>query len=66
MEKIKEQETINGQATSSSDYPWMDRKKAQTSGTFLPCHYFDYFAGTSTGGYEPHPVSTVSHSNLHE
>lgn len=23
------------------------------SSQFLPCHYFDYIAGTSTGGFDP-------------
>ena len=26
------------------------------SGHFLPCHYFDYICGTSTGGYERDPI----------
>jgi hypothetical protein len=33
----------------SSDYPWKgDMTKADSK--FYPAHYFDYIAGTSTGG----------------
>lgn len=46
-----------GGVTSSSNYPWMDAIScginsdvSPESDNFLPCHYFDYIAGTSTGG----------------
>jgi hypothetical protein len=62
MERIKhfELELSDHQALSSGDYPWQDSNQASPRNgvgnpddmdTFLPCHYFDYFAGTSTGGY---------------
>ncbi|KAF9774194.1 hypothetical protein IL306_007870 [Fusarium sp. DS 682] len=46
-------------ATSSSFYPWMGAPERGTVpgsanservDEYLPCHYFDYVAGTSTGG----------------
>ncbi|CAH0046492.1 unnamed protein product [Clonostachys solani] len=45
--------------TSSMSYPWMEdedqtvNRASEATGrvdAFLPCHYFDYLAGTSTGG----------------
>ncbi|KAI0106932.1 FabD/lysophospholipase-like protein [Daldinia grandis] len=59
MLKIKEIETedSNSRICSSRDYPWMGARASSIStsdeatlGDFLPCHYFDYIAGTSTGG----------------
>ncbi|KAI1802871.1 FabD/lysophospholipase-like protein [Daldinia bambusicola] len=59
MLKIKEIETedTDGGICSSSDYSWMgtypSKESASNESTlndFLPCHYFDYIAGTSTGG----------------
>ncbi|KAI0384264.1 acyl transferase/acyl hydrolase/lysophospholipase [Hypomontagnella monticulosa] len=49
--KIKEIETeiSKSEIRSSADYPWM-ATNIYTPDTFLPCHYFDYIAGTSTGG----------------
>lgn len=44
----------------SRSYPWSSHDNAESNGPvshteslddFLPCHYFDYIAGTSTGGY---------------
>ncbi len=29
------------------------------SSPWLPCHYFDYVAGTSTGGYRVSPTPTI-------
>lgn len=56
MEKISEleaakQDLAGTNVSSSYFYPW---KKDQNHipSEFLPCHYFDYIAGTSTGGYE--------------
>jgi hypothetical protein len=50
---LETEEPIDGFAIeSSSDYPWdtePDLKKDPTK-AFYPCHYFDYIAGTSTGG----------------
>lgn len=46
-------------AYKSSSYPWMgqreqnaneDNPESERVDDFLPCHYFDYVAGTSTGG----------------
>lgn len=34
---------------SSADYPWQEDTYTHDS-QFYPCHYFDYIAGTSTGG----------------
>ncbi|KAI1477086.1 hypothetical protein K445DRAFT_8492 [Daldinia sp. EC12] len=56
MLKIKEIESEgpNGRFCSSSHYSWMGADSISpndnTLGDFLPCHYFDYIAGTSTGG----------------
>jgi hypothetical protein len=50
MEEIATLEKAAG-FESSSDYPWMPETDMETAeGVFLPCHYFDYIAGTSTGG----------------
>jgi hypothetical protein len=49
MEEIAALEKENG-FESSSDYPWMPKTEMEAAtGVFLPCHYFDYIAGTSTG-----------------
>ena len=29
----------------------IDEKSLQETSCYLPCHYFDYIAGTSTGGF---------------
>lgn len=57
MEEIKriEQEE-DPLATSSAYYEWQGSaspeagSSSSAAGVFLPCHYFDYMAGTSTGG----------------
>lgn len=60
----------NGRVECSGSYPWSTPKNAEANGhasrtecldNFLPCHYFDYIAGTSTGGYaeRPHKVDVV-------
>ncbi|KAF4338456.1 hypothetical protein FBEOM_7644 [Fusarium beomiforme] len=60
MSRIRDLEVNHpdGPAYSSSSYPWMSetmeipskpRHSSDVDG-FLPCHYFDYMAGTSTGG----------------
>ena len=45
----------DSQARSSADSPVFFRKQAVDGPLAdfiaLPCHYFDYIAGTSTGGY---------------
>jgi hypothetical protein len=48
----KEKELAGGETNASGDYPWMERPPdtVDQSTTFLPCHYFDYVGGTSTGG----------------
>lgn len=52
MQKIQDIERIDGEhgpaVTSSSAYPWHLEYSADS--TFYPAHYFDYIAGTSTGG----------------
>ncbi|KAK6858309.1 FabD/lysophospholipase-like protein [Apiospora arundinis] len=53
MERIKTIETIETIELeeahhSSAYYPW--GKNGSSDDTFRPCHYFDYIAGTSTGG----------------
>ncbi len=46
----------NGPVSNSTSHS--STKKAPSldptspSAVYLPCHYFDYMAGTSTGGYE--------------
>jgi hypothetical protein len=50
----------DGPSYSSSDSSWPSRDKRDAPpevseesgpiGDFLPCHYFDYVAGVSTGG----------------
>lgn len=49
-----------GKATSSSDLSkeGLRKKMEIKEGKYLPCHYFDYIGGTSTGGsvlYFPNP-----------
>jgi patatin-like phospholipase/acyl hydrolase len=52
MQKIENIEKTNGKygpaVTSSSAYPWHVEHSGDS--TFYPAHYFDYIAGTSTGG----------------
>lgn len=44
----------DGAHYSSFDYPWRgEPNPSDVDGQYLPCHYFDYVAGTSTGGYGP-------------
>ncbi|KLP00033.1 uncharacterized protein Y057_8587 [Fusarium fujikuroi] len=60
MHRIRELENDhpNGPVYSSSSYPWMGDQSGIPSepgrpdqiDEFLPCHYFDYIAGMSTGG----------------
>ncbi|KAI0126158.1 acyl transferase/acyl hydrolase/lysophospholipase [Xylariales sp. AK1849] len=63
MSKVKEVELelSGGSVRSSKDYPWMGNGDSASSSEenehpsgdsdhFLPCHYFDYVTGTSTGG----------------
>lgn len=40
---------------SSFEYPWREKTPGKSgfiasTNQFYPCHYFDYIAGTSTGG----------------
>ncbi|CZR32080.1 uncharacterized protein FPRO_02072 [Fusarium proliferatum ET1] len=61
MHRIRELENDHpdGPVYSSSSYPWMGDQSGIPSepgrpdqiDEFLPCHYFDYFAGMSTGGW---------------
>jgi hypothetical protein len=37
----------------SSDYPWKGQNIIVHDERFYPAHYFDYMAGTSTGGWDP-------------
>ena len=53
MIRIKEWEQKNDSKTTASWNSLLiepDRVKADEQAKFLPCHYFDYIAGTSTGG----------------
>jgi hypothetical protein len=59
MSKIQQleqdQPCESDRVASSADYPWMEKELSKSSLTesankFYPCHYFDYMAGTSTGG----------------
>jgi len=65
MEVIREVELQEDhQATSSAYYPWQGAGIQNgfvpplTDGIYLPCHYFDYMAGTSTGGCVDNPLAT--------
>ena len=59
MERIRVVELeLDERTRSSADYR-RDGGESQGTGEpelsqFLPCHYFDYMAGTSTGGYVRH------------
>ena len=61
MRKIATLEHDDNAVKSSFDYPWdtePDESKATSAeSNFYPCHYFDYMAGTSTGGLGFHPLS---------
>ena len=59
MGKIRNiEEKLCRDIKGSGDYPWMEKEPARSeednsaekSAKFLPCHYFDYITGTSTGG----------------
>ncbi|KAF5977336.1 calcium-independent phospholipase A2-gamma [Fusarium coicis] len=60
MTRIRELERKHEEpAYKSSYYPWMgnreenaneDNPESERVDEYLPCHYFDYVAGTSTGG----------------
>ncbi|ERF73763.1 hypothetical protein EPUS_08561 [Endocarpon pusillum Z07020] len=44
-----------GPVESSFEYPWREKEPSKSgfipsTNQFYPCHYFDYIAGTSTGG----------------
>ncbi|KIX05752.1 uncharacterized protein Z518_03724 [Rhinocladiella mackenziei CBS 650.93] len=46
---MREYDFIEDSVRSSADYPWQEDTYDHDS-QFYPCHYFDYIAGTSTGG----------------
>ena len=46
---ITQNEVWTEPVQSSAEYPWQGDLDISGS-TFFPCHYFDYMAGTSTGG----------------
>ena len=49
IEKIERARVHDGQGVSSSmAYPWSEDIDLDPG--FLPCHYFDYIFGSSTGG----------------
>jgi hypothetical protein len=54
MEKIRSIErSLKPTADSSADSPLFDNKslrRAVPNDDYIPCHYFDYIAGTSIGG----------------
>lgn len=55
MKKIREEEEFEKPpACTSADSPMVEADRIQPKkpggSAFLPCHYFDYIAGTSTGG----------------
>ena len=52
MERIKVIEVQEDSACLSSTCPlqWRKRRNGSTTPEYLPCHYFDYIAGTSSGG----------------
>lgn len=67
MEQIEREETSHARQHSydPSDFiiprrppnaggEGFDFETSEPSYRFLPCHYFDYIAGTSTGGYVQH------------
>ena len=68
----RDSQANNEGVQSSKDYPWMDStdlgpnrvvSPADRVDDFLPCHYFDYIAGTSTGGYvQTHIFPSVSNN----
>ena len=50
MVEIEKKETeYDAWTTSSSDSPYVESDDSSRS-SYLPCHYFDYIGGTSTGG----------------
>ena len=50
MGKVEKKETEqDAKTTSSSDSPYIESDDSSRS-SYLPCHYFDYIGGTSTGG----------------
>jgi hypothetical protein len=49
IEALEKSDNKYGPAVRSSyAYPW--NLEYSDDSTFYPCHYFDYIAGTSTGG----------------
>ena len=49
IERVERTTAQDGEDVSSSmDYPWSENIDLESG--FLPCHYFDYIFGTSTGG----------------
>ena len=48
-EVVKKETECDAKTTSSSDSPYVEADDSSRS-SYLPCHYFDYIGGTSTGG----------------
>ncbi|OCT52111.1 hypothetical protein CLCR_08269 [Cladophialophora carrionii] len=44
----------------SADYPWKGQNITVRDERFYPAHYFDYMAGTSTGGWAPSDLLNCS------
>jgi hypothetical protein len=52
MEEIRDEERrLNEKSTCSAESPYLRNVHEPLKGEdYLPCHYFDFIGGTSTGG----------------
>ena len=53
--------TENAGSFEASPVTETNPKGLSDDSLFLPCHYFDYGAGTSTGGYVESPAKRLAH-----